>query len=144
MHLKKWMKARPSFAICRLIEACPLATLREMPGAESNPHVRNISVSVNKPLYMECEYHVLLSKYQVNVLFGKQAYKQYLLIAGHSFLLRSCRYAISANYSVLITSLQMCSDIRLAKFPPQDPSILTLSSPRSFSLTLATLLARSC
>ena len=42
--------------MARLVRDCPLATFREDPTlAADNPHVTNLSASMNKPLYMECE-----------------------------------------------------------------------------------------
>ena len=41
-------------SLSRLVEGCPLATLRAGPECVTNVHVQNLMVSITKPLYMEC------------------------------------------------------------------------------------------
>ena len=40
----------------RIIEDCPLATLRATTDGQANPHVQNLVMSITRPLYMECTY----------------------------------------------------------------------------------------
>ena len=40
----------------RIIEDCPLATLRATTDGLTNPHVQNLMSSITRPLYMECTY----------------------------------------------------------------------------------------
>ena len=40
----------------RIIEDCPLATLRATTDSLTNPHVQNLMSSITRPLYMECMY----------------------------------------------------------------------------------------
>ncbi len=48
----------PCLLLCvRLIENCPLASMKNDVTMETSDHVRNLSDSINKPLYMECEYY---------------------------------------------------------------------------------------
>ena len=41
-------------SLSRLVEGCPLASLRAGPESVANVHVQNLMVSITKPLYMEC------------------------------------------------------------------------------------------
>lgn len=45
----------------RLVKDCPLAMLREdLSLAANNPHIMNLTTSINKPLYMECKYVIII------------------------------------------------------------------------------------
>ena len=47
------------YLVLRLVEDCPLSMMLAQAGSVSNLHVQNLSSSVNKPLYMECEHQYL-------------------------------------------------------------------------------------
>ena len=53
MFFKKKLQEEFYFSY-RLVEECPLATLRDRPDGITNPHVQNLMVSVTRPLYLEC------------------------------------------------------------------------------------------
>ena len=44
------------YLFLRIIEDCPLATLRATTDGLTNPHVQNLMSSITRPLYMECTY----------------------------------------------------------------------------------------
>ena len=51
----------------RLIQDCPLSVLRDdLSLAADNPHVVNLSSSINKPLYMECMLSTLTKPLHIN------------------------------------------------------------------------------
>ena len=51
----------PGLLCLRLIEGCPLATMRANTEGtlSSNPHVQNLMSSITRPLYMECKLHCI-------------------------------------------------------------------------------------
>ena len=51
----------PGLLCLRLIEGCPLATMRTNTEGtlSSNPHVQNLMSSITRPLYMECKLHCI-------------------------------------------------------------------------------------
>ena len=51
--------------LIRLVDGCPLASMRELPEADSNPHVLNLTASIHRPLYMECKFGSPASHLQV-------------------------------------------------------------------------------
>lgn len=50
---KKGAPAYREQLLLRLVDGCPLASMRELPEADSNPHVLNLTASIHRPLYME-------------------------------------------------------------------------------------------
>ena len=63
----------------RLVEGCPLASLRESAAAD-NPHVANLSTSINGPLYMESKSGLRIVAIVMTMLIPL-----YIGVLGHPF-----------------------------------------------------------
>ena len=92
------------YFLSRLIQDCPLAALREdISVATDNPHVVNLSCSMNKPLYMECKLY-LVSKVHLG---DKTESSTQLLFASYPLIPLQMFLAIHLGRSLLLVLLMV-------------------------------------